>query len=406
MKNVSFKIRFILDKRRRDELDRCHIYVRLYMGKVKSEASLYESILPGNFDEHRGRVKVRTKEDTRINHKIIETERKINDIRFRLELNGENLPPRKILQLLKTDGIQSGPTLLQFFDDHIKQLRIKKEEYTEPVIRHYLQTRSRLELYLKTVNKEHILLKDFARPDIIGFEDYLLTTVVKELGRPVNRNTCNRYLKKLKAVIRKALVLDLISKYPFMDVKIREVPSNRTYLTEPELKKIMEHSLGNNASLGRVRDIFLFSCHTGLRFSDAMSLTDKQVYVDKNKQYWIARDQDKTNDPIHIPLLKEAKRIYDKHSSTREKSGYVLPRLVNQKVNSGLKVIGELTGITKTLTHHVARHTCACLLLNNGIELAAVSKFLGHQSVKTTQIYAKITKKSMDNIADVMDKLE
>ena len=97
--------------------------------------------------------------------------------------------------------------------------------------------------------------------------------------------------------------------------------------------------------------------------------------------------------PVYIPLLEKAKKIILKYStSERQITGKVLPKISNQKLNAYLKTIGELSGINKPLTHHVARHTCATtILLSNGMQMEAVSKWLGHSSIKHTQIYAKMT---------------
>jgi len=100
----------------------------------------------------------------------------------------------------------------------------------------------------------------------------------------------------------------------------------------------------------------------------------------------------KTDDYIQIPLLREAQNIIEKYNNypDREVLGFVLPRISNQKINSYLKILADQSGLKKTVTHHVARHTFATMALNRGIPVEAVQKLMGHTNIKTTQIYAKM----------------
>ena len=94
-----------------------------------------------------------------------------------------------------------------------------------------------------------------------------------------------------------------------------------------------------------------------------------------------------------------------KYEIERKITGNILPRISNQKVNAYLKTIGEITGIKKKLTHHVARHTCATtVLLDNNVPMEVVSKWLGHNSMKTTQIYGKITSKRLSDFGKRLDE--
>ena len=108
---------------------------------------------------------------------------------------------------------------------------------------------------------------------------------------------------------------------------------------------------------------------------------------------------------MNIPLLKPAIDIINKYDKEeRAITGKVLPKISNQKLNAYLKVIADLTGIKKELTHHVARHTCATtILITNGVPIEVVSKWLGHTNIKTTQVYAKITDQYLSQMAKKVD---
>jgi site-specific recombinase XerD len=138
-------------------------------------------------------------------------------------------------------------------------------------------------------------------------------------------------------------------------------------------------------------------------------LAISEIHISKENEYTIKLDQSKTGISVSIPLLKPAIDIVNNYDNEeRLISGKVLPKISNQKVNAYLKVIADLAEIQKELTHHVARHTCATtILLTNGVPIEAVSKWLGHTNIKTTQIYAKITDQYLHQMAKQVDlKLE
>ena len=144
----------------------------------------------------------------------------------------------------------------------------------------------------------------------------------------------------------------------------------------------------------------MFSVYTGLRFEDAQQLTMDNIKRMSNGKYKLTIEQGKTQRPLVIPLMKQAMEIIKKYDNTHERivSRKVLPRISNQKLNAYLKVIADIVGIDKRLTHHVARHTCATtIMLSNQTPIEVVSKMLGHTNIKTTQIYAKVTDNYMEN---------
>ena len=180
---------------------------------------------------------------------------------------------------------------------------------------------------------------------------------------------------------------------PYAHFKLTFPQGNREYLTNEELDKLNSIDLSNNESLDQVRDIFMFSCYTGLRFCDAMDLKMEDIRIINDEPH-IRVDQIKTGERREIPLIKPAISIVDKYnwSKFRSLKGNVLPIYTNQRVNRYLKFISNLCGIKKNLTHHIARHTCATtILLDNNVPIEVVSHWLGHTNIKTTQIYAKIS---------------
>ncbi len=142
-----------------------------------------------------------------------------------------------------------------------------------------------------------------------------------------------------------------------------------------------------------VKDIFLFSCYTGLAYIDVLGLKRDQIEKGFDDELWLDTKRQKTDAPTRLPLLPAAIAIikkYEDHPRCK-KNLSVLPVYTNQKVNEYLKEIAFLCDIQKNLTFHIARHTFATTVtLSNGVPIETVSKILGYKSVKQTQHYARI----------------
>jgi integrase len=170
------------------------------------------------------------------------------------------------------------------------------------------------------------------------------------------------------------------------------VEIDRQALTQAELDRIKNKEFPTDR-LNFVRDIFLFSCYTGLAYADAQKLKRTEIAPGIDGSLWIFTNRQKTDTSSRIPLLPPALAIVEKYKDYPACSnmGLVLPVLSNQKMNAYLKEIADCCGITKNLTFHIARHTFATTVtLSNGVPLESVSKMLGHRNLKTTQHYAKV----------------
>jgi site-specific recombinase XerD len=156
--------------------------------------------------------------------------------------------------------------------------------------------------------------------------------------------------------------------------------------------------------LSVMRDIFIFACYTGLSFSDIAKLSRIHLQHSADGKEGIIIDQSKTNNRCRIPILPKARKIlkrYEDYPKISNKN-ILLPVLTNQKMNSYLKEFGDICNINKNITIHIVRHTFATsVTLSNGILIETVSKILGHTSLKTTQIYAKVLDKKISEDIDL-----
>jgi integrase len=153
-----------------------------------------------------------------------------------------------------------------------------------------------------------------------------------------------------------------------------------------------------------VRDIFVFSCYTGLSYIDVKNLENKHIQSTFDESLWVRKKREKTGVQSNILLLDVPRMILAKYEGMLPENK-VLPVISNQRLNSYLKEIADLCGIQKNLTFHLARHTFATTVtLAKGVPLETVSKMLGHTSLKTTQIYARITDQKIGNDMQELSK--
>jgi integrase len=211
-------------------------------------------------------------------------------------------------------------------------------------------------------------------------------------------------IKKLKHIAKACVVKKWLTSDPFVGFKMSPAKSTRGYLTTEEVNVICDKKLPL-PRLEFVKDMFLFSCFTGLAYIDIYNLTAEDIVVGIDKKKWISTERQKTETSSKIPLLPQAMAILKKYSSVAKNENRLFPMLSNQKTNLYLKEISVLCGLTKPLTFHMARHTFATIItLTNGVPIETVSKMLGHTKIETTQIYAKVLDNKVSADMKVLNK--
>lgn len=240
---------------------------------------------------------------------------------------------------------------------------------------------------LSTVNQ----LEQF-RPGL-DFADLSYTFVkdfdiwLREQGKGVN--TVAKHLRHLRTLINEAISDGYMpaDAYPFRKFKIKQEKGRHEFLTPDELKKL-ENLEVHNQKLRHVLDAFLFCCYVGLRFSDFCQLKQSN-FIKINGKKWLHFKSIKTGIelrlPLHLLFDGKALNILDRYDISEFAS-----LGSNSETNKALAVITSMAKIKKHVTYHTARHTCATLLVHQGVPITTVQKLLGHTSVKTTEIYSEI----------------
>jgi len=238
-------------------------------------------------------------------------------------------------------------------------------------------------------------LKEFASHDVKfseidnkwleGFKDYLIHDAKKKNDEHLSANTQNSYFNKIRAALKQAVNDGIIINNPAEKISgISAEEIKREFLTLEEVKKLAY----TECEVPVLKQAFLFSCLTGLRFSDIQKLVWGEIQYSQKSGYFIRFKQKKTKGQETLPISDEA---YNLLGEKQEKNDHVFVGLeYSDSNNYRLRTWMIKAGINRKITFHAGRHTFATLMLTNGVDIYTVSKLLGHKSLKTTEIYAKI----------------
>ncbi|AIM61852.1 site-specific integrase [Cellulophaga lytica] len=363
------------------------IYLRITVDGKRSELSIKRKVLLTRWNSEGGKVRGTTADVRELNRYIDTIKFKIYKIHDMLSENQELVTADIIKNIYLGKG-KKYKMLLEIFQTHNDKIeRLVGKEFAPGTIERYKTAKKHVSDYINLEYKtKDIPVKDVDHKFISGLEYYLKTE------RKCAHNTAVKYVTNFKKIIRIAFANDWIQKDPFLNWKAKLKVVEREFLTEEEIQKIAEKEL-HTERLDQVKDIFLFSCFTGLAYADVKKLSRNDIVIGIDGDKWIKIKRSKTDTRSSIPLLPTAIDIlnkYDDHPDVSNK-GRLLPVLSNQKMNAYIKEIAILCKITKNLTFHLARHTFATTVtLSNGVPIESVSKMLGHKSLRTTQHYAKI----------------
>ena len=243
---------------------------------------------------------------------------------------------------------------------------------------------ARVEEYLNSIMKPDLELKAVDKEFCRGYIAFLKTCKFNNGKKTLSNTTCRMYMTIVAAALTKAVNEGIIELNPFKQLEKKEKPkrdeSSREFLTIEELKLLMATPCRREI----VKHAFLFSCFTGLRYSDIKSLLWSEIHtaVDGKTRY-LEHKQVKTKKVVTVPISEEALKWMPKKQKDKEKvfhQLYITPTSVEALLDEWVKA----AGIPKHITYHCSRHTAATMLLTLGADLYTVSKILGHSSIKTT----------------------
>lgn len=390
----SFAVLFYLKKRTGVEQQKLPVYLRITVDGDRREIHTQQYCEASRWNNQAQRARGSNEQTKTLNAYLDALERDVQNARLKLTELGQPITAAEIAKILS--GHEEKPrTLLQVFQEHNDKIAaLVDADYAEGTIERYKTTLDHTRRFIRwKYKREDIELKNLTFDFVSDMEFWLKSE------RKCGHNSAIKYIANLRKIINICLKNGWLAKDPFYGFKMTKREVIREYLSEEELQKLASKKIDIDR-ISQVRDIFLFSCYTGLAFIDVFNLTPNHVSKGVDGNQWIFTCRQKTDTPTRIPLLPQAQEIIDRYRNHPKclANNKVLPVLTNQKMNAYLKEIADLCGITKTLTYHIARHTFATTItLSNDVPIESVSKMLGHKSIKMTQHYAKIIDKKVSN---------
>ena len=385
---LIFRVSFYLRTNYLNKKGEASIMMRAHLNYERvSFGSTGLNIAPNLWDKIKQCAKGRTSEAKAINASLDNIKFKLQSIVERYQ--NEDLSLDKIKAVYENKTIKT-ETFMAFYDKFVNDVRSELGHGKSYVtVQKYSLARTQFREYInKVLGRKDLMPSELDASVVDGFSRYLRT----EVGQ--NENTTIKTMKFLKTAVIQAQKIGILHHDPFVGFHFHYKPVDRGFLTDEEIGKLMNKDF-EIERLGQVRDIFVFSCFTGLAYIDVSSLKDSNIVV-MNGRKWIMTKRQKTGIPTNVILLDIAEAILKKYEG-KCKNNAVLPIISNQKMNAYLKEIADLCGIKKQLTFHMARHTFATMTLSKGVPMESVSKMLGHTNIKTTQIYARITNKKIEH---------
>lgn len=384
---TNFNLLFYLKKQKAYISGNMPVYMRITVNGKRSEVSAGRDCEPSGWNNQSGRG-IGTKSEVRALNSYLDTlQAKVINAHQQLIGAGESITADRLRN--QFIGRAEKPYyIVALFNEHNDQVKaLIGNGFVANTLKSYRSSYKHLSLFVQhQYGIADMDVKSLNHAFIVNYEFYL-KTVCKCSGV-----SAAKYVKHLKKIVYNCLANKWLIDNPFINYRSKAKAKEKEFLMQDELEAIVIKGI-TIERLIQVRDIFVFCCYTGLCYADVQKLQRHQIAKGVDGEQWIFTTRQKTDTSSRIPLLAIAADIVDKYADHPQcvNKNLVLPVLSNQRMNSYLKEIADICGITKTLTFHMARHTFATTVtLSNGVPIESVSKMLGHTNIKTTQHYAKV----------------
>ncbi|MDT0678315.1 site-specific integrase [Autumnicola musiva] len=395
--HTQYQLSFFIRKSRSKKTPDSDVYMRITVNNKRSDLSISRKVDPRKWSSSSERALGKSPEATELNNYINVLKNKIRNIHQDLVEKNKTVSSKAILDEFKGVNKKKPKMTLEAFKEHNEQMdRLSGKSISKSTAKRYWTCYNHVEQYINEEYKvDDYPMNDINHQFISKFEYFLKTK------RECNHNSSLKYVNNFKKIVRIALANQWMDRDPFYNYKVQFETVEREFLNEEEVKTLIEKDLHLDR-LKLVRDMFVFSCYTGLSYSDAKKLSEADITIGIDGGRWIRtkRTKTKTKTLSSIPILPVAEEILERYKDHPEVKGgeFILPLLSNQRSNAFLKEIAMMCGIRKPLTTHVARHTFATTItLTNGVPIESVSKMLGHKDLRTTQHYAKIVDRKISD---------
>ncbi len=365
---LTYKVKTKKDYVRADGT--CAIYIQVFLnGKKMFPLNL--SVAPIDFDDKKQRVKSSHQYSNDYNLIIEKKLADINTIEVNYRLAGKTLDIANLVDEL--DNPTARIDFIKFWTNEMDRQKdiLKPGTYRQQMTMLNKVKKYKEPLYFYEINEEYIQnLKTYCKKKLKNTDP-----------------TIGSLIKSFKKYLHIANKRGIKSSITFDEIKNRTFKGNRTYLSATELKKVYDfwNSSFINETYKNILSRFLFSCFTGLRFSDIQNLTAENIV-----ENIIVFTAEKTGKFQRVPMNLTAQKLICKKNIFNE-------NYTGEYINRELKDIAKILGITKNISYHVSRHTFATNFLISGGRVEHLQKILGHSKITDTMIYVHI----VDQITDV-----
>jgi site-specific recombinase XerD len=387
MLEKSFGLLYYLKQAKNQKDEKRYVYLRITVDGDRREISTKRQCIVNHWNSQLGRAIGNNEETEELNSYLDLISCKVYQAKIKLLEGNKPVTAENIKDVLIGKD-EKKHFIMEAFQLHNKQMKVLVGRQIAPAtLTRYKTAYEHVNNFIRwKYGKDDLEVKELDYEFISQFVFWLKTE------RHCRNNTAIKYLGNFKKVVLECKQKGLLTNDPFLGFRTKRDEVTPIVLTKDELTKITNKQF-DTERLNHVRDIFLFSCYTGLAYSDVYKLRSQDTVIGIDGTKWIITTRQKTQSGTRLPLLPNALAILDKYQDHPKclSKGTLLPVLTNQKMNSYLKEIADVSGVNKKLTFHTARHTFATTItLTNGVPMETVSKMLGHKSLKQTQHYAKV----------------
>lgn len=385
----TFAVMFYINKTKIRKDGLCQLLCRITIDTGIAQVGTKVMVDPSVWDGKAGRAAGRSRNALAVNQAIDRLTGKIDEHYRQIQKALGFVSAELVKNALRGIG-QKAHTLMKLFEEH-------NEEYQKRIgvdrvagsFEHYQRTYALLQLFLREkYDTDDVTLRSLHLSFIDTFDLWLRSE------RQLAPHTISGHLINLKKISRRAVSQGTLKRDPFA-VFIPEQPKRKCrHLTPDEIDRLMTLRI-DKKNVRHTRDMFIFSCFTGLAYADLHNLSEEHLRTEADGSQWIHIKRQKTGSDCHVRLLPIARQIIERYRSERKGD-----RIFNVKtlacMGYDFRQLETLCGI-EHITFHMARHNFGThITLSHGVPIETVSRMMGHGSITTTQIYAHMTSKRIE----------
>ena len=397
-KKSTFKLLFYLKKNDLKKNGNAPIMARITIDGTPKTFGTKLEIDPNNWDLKHGRVQGKSAQALSIN-------KKLDNIRGRIDKIYEDMLKHEgfaTAQKVKLSFLGVGvmdDAILKVFNDQNEDFKklVEKEERSQSTYNKYITVYNHLTTFIKErYHRDDMAFRELTSDFIREFDFYLRYDLQS------SHNTVWVYTMPVLALVELAIKKGLIRDNPFQDYEINMEETDRGYILKEDVEKLMM-CVPSHQRYELVKDLFIFSCFTGLAYADIKKLTRSNIQSFFDGHQWIISRRKKSDIASNVRLMEIPKRIIEKYQGTT-RNEFIFPVPTNATCNTHIgKLVEKAEIITEQkVTFHTARHTFGTMFLTEGVPLESLSKMMGHKNISTTQIYAKITSQKISKDMDLV----